>query len=901
MSVNTQYIESADGLQFTGTTAFDDRHVQLAYNRIEIDWDNSGTVASYNDLNSEIRISELAMIRSESNDNTFGTIDSTSCKLLDSGNGALRDMITSYAIEGSRVTIFKGVHSDSGIIERTVFVGKVTAPIAWADDTRELSLSFISRVEGDLISAYNQDLLENDDYELEHPPICFGTVRGVKCASTEIMPTLTTMTTIYQYVTRGGGSLRSGRVRIRNGNLMPQGVFLILEIDRTKFGGRFQGDIFVITDFNMSYGSVSCKTRDYNSQYGEACDNIWLQKTDEKFQGKYGEVSFSLKHWVMDANDGTTQLVSLYPEEVPTYTGAVMATYDTTQVVQVTGWDNVSSTGLVQLNDVITGAFGQPVEVGRDGKFSNIRGKPLLSSDTYKFVESVPQAWQIQAGTSVRLYMKRRQYYANWLPSQRVHCVYAKFNGQYCPIPRSWVSITLAPHTIITVRIAPTYYEWDSDELYVTLTSSIGPNPVHVLRYIADNYTKGSLTFDDNSYYKLFDRMRAYPCGFAVTQPEDSLELMQTLLWESHLAMTIKHGVAYISDKAQKPDTDSFVLDSKNCVLRSYALSTTDSADLYTIFKFRYRKTYFDDDSTYTINVTKNQDKFGDRRFDYEFKCYNNRLPVSRAVEFYVERYGNMWVLFSAQSFLCASDIMANDSVAINTNVLSVQHGAVISREHSTDNELVDLQVWTPWSTTNGVPFFDWHDQFPKAEPDDYMDWVPPIRLESIMRRRDANVDGAPLDDGFSSIEYGMHNDGTDFYIINSIHNNCLRCTRVYKTNTNEYKQVSSAQVYVAMPVGLRRVQYDGKTFPNDPRIISATFSAYSNTAQTRLARYRNNTIRTEKIAPAYFVGEIIKGTYVPGGVGLDLKDSDTVTNAQTGLITIIDTNTAGRSWQILI
>ena len=66
-------------------------------------------------------------------------------------------------------------------------------------------------------------------------------------------------------------------------------------------------------------------------------------------------------------------------------------------------------------------------------------------------------------------------------------------------------------------------WKW-SDDLYVTLTSSVGPNPADIIAWLLEKYT--SLSVDTDSFDHVRTRLANYPCQFALLERMNVMQLI---------------------------------------------------------------------------------------------------------------------------------------------------------------------------------------------------------------------------------------------------------------------------------------------------------------------------------------------------------------------------------------
>jgi hypothetical protein len=357
------------------------------------------------------------------------------------------------------------------------------------------------------------------------------------------------------------------------------------------------------------------------------------------------------------------------------------------------------------------------------GPYGNVQEQYLLTADEIRLginsssaillpgwlsslvVQSGPPStlWIAQPGSSVTLYSDRREkYIANIIPST-VHSVYAYkgVNGirKLVPVPSDYYTVNEAEPigsmtaTTITLDQPLTSYareDWE-DGIYVTLTSSVGPNPADVMKWIIENYT--NLEMDPTSHSINQAKLAKYPTNFALLEKPDAIALVEDIAWQSRCVAYSKGSTFYIKYLSSK-DTSVAIIRDEDIEEESLKISLTDTEDIVTKFTAEWKPNYAVQEPNKTI-VRHNIERYGDHEQTYDFFVYNIQSLVEKSATFWTIRKSNTWKKVQFKTFLTKLVIETWDTITLDLDVMSID--AIVEKaDYDSSNGSLNVICWVP-------------------------------------------------------------------------------------------------------------------------------------------------------------------------------------------------------------
>lgn len=327
----------------------------------------------------------------------------------------------------------------------------------------------------------------------------------------------------------------------------------------------------------------------------------------------------------------------------------------------------------------------------------------------------------------------QEKYIVNLLPST-VLSVYGHRTVQgikrFVPIPSSYYVVNASENyggyncTSVTLAKSLKWFDpsWEED-IFVTYTSSVGPNVVDVIEWLITAYT--NLTVDTATFTHVRTLQDAYPVNFALLDKRNTLQLVEDIAWQARCVTWVSRGKVYIRYvpeelTAVKTITEDDVGQS------SLKLTFTESEQLVTTWTAKWRLNY-SQSQLYSIVVRRNVKKYEEVKDEREFFIYNNRELVYKSITFWMMRRASTWKRVQMTLYLNHLDIETQDTIELDFDANHFTTGpvkAIVEQAvYNSENNLVNVSCWLPVLAGQMTPYvFAWpkdltvNDIFPLAE-----------------------------------------------------------------------------------------------------------------------------------------------------------------------------------------
>lgn len=855
---------------------------------------------STTEFSCEAKLLNVRNIESQSDESSIAGVDSISFDLSDN-DGSLKSLLDNYQVYGCACKVYQVFAGLTDSDKMLLMSCKISTPITWNESDRIISITAVSTIESDLVSSLTQDELNNPECTREFPPIVFGSVSGLRAVSADCIIEAHLLETIYSDAQGWDGEksniiVNKSVFKIFNGYKFPRGPITLL-IDGTLFYGQFGADgdpnkfACMAGGFNMSFASIPINSRLKSSANYENPATCWVADATLPIVGKYARLRYVLKPYQI----GTAYF---WDEQ----TGAQRTSLHLETMVGIS--DMIGNMMVFDSN--ITDYNGQDYLIGQNGDSAQIlavKGKmDFFGYDgKLKFLpEGCQLRWEIPVGTSVELYKENNEFYANWIPSDAVLAVYGKMNDAYCPVSPDAYTVSLNPHTVITMKrnLTDMNINWSSNDIYVALKSSVSSNVVDCIKYLIEHYT--SLTCDTESFARVreYPSVKNYPVGFALTSPSDVINLIQDICYQAHLKVIVDAGVFYIEDMAQRPTPADFTINTNNTEFGSFKVETTPISEVFSYLKGEYTATLFPDDQPKYIIRKNNVVLFKNREKTISFWIYRHRRCVEKAMDFYLKKLSTIWHGFEVNTMLNSLNLQVNDTIKIAFPFSPATTGMVTGKTFNAEDCSITLKVWTPHNTqvTNlyDITYTD-------VVSEDFELGDTPINIigtnyfpDQIIRTK-WNINGGRASGTASAIADALNKKAKVVevfpnYLKCEIVNNAGNTSSGYSAiDPNREADAKSTTVYVALPLEFQKAYYDGKILVGN---LTDRYFVYDNIKQLKNRSYNDTQFSLMKITPAYTVDSVIDIRYDEAGFTFDEETTKSI-----GKIVWIDTNSTARNW----
>lgn len=339
-----------------------------------------------------------------------------------------------------------------------------------------------------------------------------------------------------------------------------------------------------------------------------------------------------------------------------------------------------------------------------------------LSRITHNYQGSIPSLnfFWANAGSKVTLdSFKETIYIANILPST-IHRVAAIRNvegvgDRLLTVPSSYYTTRVVDYNgymvteIVFDRPLSSYNKGWNDDIYVTLTSSVGPNTVDILEWLIETYT--SYSVDATSFNYVRTAIDNYPSHFPLLDRRSIIELLQDIAYQSRCALWLKNDTFYIRYLAEEPTADDTMVIS-DMEQNTLELYHTETEDLVTKYVVEWQEDYAREQPNKVI-LRHNVKKYGTHEETRNFFIYNIYQLVVKSATFWLIRKANTWRKVRFRTALNKLKLENLDCAEITLDHLADVPVKCICEKASfdSDNKRLEFEFWTPVRSGERTPY----------------------------------------------------------------------------------------------------------------------------------------------------------------------------------------------------
>lgn len=684
---------------------------------LRIDWPGTKYYADKTLSFAEGRLLDVGPIVSQKKQDNVGVVSVVKVT-LDDLDGNLKAIIDENAIEYKTAYIYEHFEGLSFADATLLFKGNIAGPIEWSEGERTLKFEIETKIKDNEVGfsadPNSIDYLNINAWDKAWP-LCFGNVVHVPALKLKTSPTGHlkfpfkgprsdgTAPDPSPYLDDTHCYLLDGE-----GQYFPQNQYIEVSIDGIIFGGTMNGDIFTVTDPNLpKFQNIAFISRP--SDPDSTKPNVaWIQSPPISLINNY--------IYINDVSNNKCYLRVIRQEGQKIW-------FDEKAVLTPASEDSVD--GGLTYRQFGTGDFiAEVAKNGRKGWLVTEKSSTDPNSadglQAAAVIARVP--WNLQVGTEVTLWKPFHKdiYVANLIPSAAVISVWARKRNKegaelLTPLPTYYYSTNLNDSIIVnnksgTVTVHPTtitfelplrYYEgqrW-SDDIYVTLRSTVGPNTSDIIKWLYDTYS--SLSADAASFASVATAIDNYPSNFTLFDKQNVVTLCDNIAWQARCGTLIDNGQVFLRYLSKEPPQD-VTYSEANIEQRTIDLTFSKTEDIVTSFKATFKTTYYPE-RIYEkeIYYNKNINVYGYHRKEYNFYIYNIESLVQKSVNFWGYRYANSWRMVQSKFALEALILQIFDCVLLqltDTSLLNI--GAIKSIVESTEldtlNDSLTCNLWLP-------------------------------------------------------------------------------------------------------------------------------------------------------------------------------------------------------------
>lgn len=352
------------------------------------------------------------------------------------------------------------------------------------------------------------------------------------------------------------------------------------------------------------------------------------------------------------------------------------------------------------------------------------------------------RAWVAQTGASIQLYgLNQNKYVANLISSE-VKAVYAFRNvgglKTLVPVPDNYYTINEADDYGQVIRDNDTFVDvtattitlirplsdysvelWEDDAIYVSYSSSVGPNTADIIEWLINTYSIYDI--DTASFAQARASMANFPSSFAIFDKPLLLQVIQDIAWQARCTLSISDNLVRLIYLPKEPNPVQTITEA-DIVENTMSITYTETENIVTKLVALWRQDYSQTTLAPIQTIIRhNVNRYNVQRRDYNFFIYNNISMIQYAATFWSIRLSNTWKLVEFDSFLTTLGLQTNDSVILNVSPNYYATGPikciVDKADYDSATQTVKMRLWLPVRSGEMVPYkFVWTAEMSEQE-----------------------------------------------------------------------------------------------------------------------------------------------------------------------------------------
>jgi hypothetical protein len=235
--------------------------------------------------------------------------------------------------------------------------------------------------------------------------------------------------------------------------------------------------------------------------------------------------------------------------------------------------------------------------------------------------------------------------------------------------------------------------DWE-DEIWATCVSSIGPNPVDVMKWFIKNYT--IFDIDSTSFDAIRPQLDPFPFNFALLDRPNVIQLLQRLAYLCRCVIYLKNDTFYLKNLAYE-DTPVDTITKDDILYETLTVEGTATEDLTTKYTATWKADYLNRQSLKFI-IRYNTERYGLHAKTEDYFTYNTQGLVARVATFWTIREANSFKLVKFKTPIHKLNIETLDTVTIDLPEVAngPVNGIVESAAFNSNDFTIDFSVWVP-------------------------------------------------------------------------------------------------------------------------------------------------------------------------------------------------------------
>lgn len=238
-----------------------------------------------------------------------------------------------------------------------------------------------------------------------------------------------------------------------------------------------------------------------------------------------------------------------------------------------------------------------------------------------------------------------------------------------------------------------------SDELFVSFTSSVGPNPVEVITWLVEKYT--SYQIDPVSFGSVFASLQNYPANFRIVDRRSVFQLIQDIAFQFRCAVVIRDNVLFLTYLAKEP-TAVKTLTESDILSNSFLFTHTPTEDLVTQSEVTWR--FAGQENKFAVK--HNIGKYGSIVEEYDYYTQNTFSTILKSATFWAIRRSNTWRYVEFSTPVKHLDLDIYDCVELDIGQFPTTKVVIESTDYDIDSNTIRFKAWTPILSGTTQPYF---------------------------------------------------------------------------------------------------------------------------------------------------------------------------------------------------
>lgn len=248
--------------------------------------------------------------------------------------------------------------------------------------------------------------------------------------------------------------------------------------------------------------------------------------------------------------------------------------------------------------------------------------------------------------------------------------------------------------------------KWD-DKIYVSFTSSVGPNPVDTIEWLVNKYTE--YTVDPVSFAAVKSSLSVYPSNFFVKARPSAFQLIRDVAYQARCAVFIRDGIVYLVYLPLEP-TSLRTLTEDDILNKTFKFSHTETEDLETRHEISWSNgeagVTQNDPTNFTFVIKHNIPKYGLFDAEYDYYTQNTFDTVQKSATFWLIRNSNTWREVSFSTPVKHLDLDVFDCVTLDIDQFPTTKVVIKETKYDSESHTIRFKAWTPILSGTSTPYY---------------------------------------------------------------------------------------------------------------------------------------------------------------------------------------------------